>query len=889
MATFRDRLSHLSFLKAARLLGSRGQQLITRGGRYNIDPVADAELGRDVLRVTLRDANVSIVDDQAAVHKMRLLCSECDGPCVHQGAALALVLEEKTALGLAAPPPETDEGSALSEAELVEREIARRVDRASKERMVVRSLDPKTPWTDYTVSSKESGKTYRVALRGLERGESYCTCPDFRKNTLGTCKHIMRVTATAKRKFTARTLSRRWKPDRLAVYVRYGMDAELHVQIPEKLDSSTARRFRPFTKGPVTNIPGLMRAVGRQSSEGGEVVIYPDAESLIGARLHAERIRGLVTAIRDDPAGHPLRTSLLRTELMPYQLEGVAFAIGAGRAVLADDMGLGKTIQAIGTAELLARECGIQRVLVVSPASVKSQWCDEIARFCGRSSRIVAGLSKQRSEQYCGDVFFTVCNYEQVLRDLSRVERTPWDLIVLDEGQRIKNWEAKTSRAIKALRSPYALVLSGTPLENRLEELYSVVEFIDDRRLGPDFRFHHEHRLTDDRGRTCGYGNLNALREKLRPVLLRRTRKQILRQLPPRTNQVIRIAPTAEQLELHGAQMRIVSMITRKQYISEMDLLRLQKALLAARMAADSTLLVDKTPPGYSTKLERLAELLPRLAADEGRKTIVFSEWTTMLDQIEKILAKQGTGFVRLDGSVPQGKRAALVREFNTSPTCRLFLTTNAGATGLNLQAANTVVNVDLPWNPAVLEQRIGRAHRMGQKRPVHVYLLVTEETIEENMLGTLAMKHDLAMAALDMGSDVTQVDMASGMDELKKRLEILLGEKPEAEEDVSERRRVSEEAESMARRQRVEKAGGDLLTAAVSMLGALLPAPQHDDRTREATSRIKAGLGECMEREQDGSLSLKLRLPDQSALDSLCEAVAGLVAAGGKADRYSS
>jgi len=881
MATFRDRLAHLNLNKAAKLLGPRGKTYIMRGGKtiQNISP--EAELKRDVLRVVLPDARVSIVDDPLSVGKMRLLCDSCDGACTHKGAALSLVLEEKTALGLASPPPDEEDPGALTEEELVERELARRADRAQKERMRVRSSEPRRLWTDYTVQSSESGKTYRVALRGLDRGESYCTCPDFRKNTLGTCKHIIRVISSTKRKFSASQLSQPWKPDHLAVYVRYESDAQLRLQIPETIDRGTRTRFKDFIDREITDVSGLVKAISRHIAKGDDIVVYPDAEQLIQLKLHEERIKDLTEDMRGDSANHPLRRELLKTELMPYQLEGIAFCVGAGRAVLADDMGLGKTIQAIGSAELLARECGIRKVLVICPASVKSQWRDEIKRFSGRSVQIVAGPSSERQDLYFGEEFFTICNYEQVLRDLTYIEETRWDLIILDEGQRIKNWEAKTSKTVKCLRSLYAIVLSGTPLENRLEELYSVIEFIDDRRLGPDFRFHHEHRLTDERGRIVGYDNLDVLREKISPLLLRRTRKQILKQLPPRTNQVIRIPATEEQLGLHGAQMRIVNMIARKPYISEFDLLRLQKALLAARMVADSTFLVDKQPPGYSTKLEQLAELLPRIAAEEDRKAIVFSEWTTMLGLIEDILRKHNFGYVRLDGSVPQTKRAALIQQFNTDPSCRFFLATNAGATGLNLQAADTVVNVDLPWNPAVLEQRIGRAHRMGQMRPVHVYLLVTEETIEENMLGTLALKHNLAMAALDVGSEVTRIDMASGMDELKKRLEVLLGQKP-VEEDRSEYNRVEREATEMhaTRREKVEVAGGTLLTAAFSMLEALLPETEKNEKTTRIANQIRAAFEECVESEKDGSLSLKVKLKNKDSLDSLCSAVAGLVSA---------
>jgi SNF2 family DNA or RNA helicase len=335
-------------------------------------------------------------------------------------------------------------------------------------------------------------------------------------------------------------------------------------------------------------------------------------------------------------------------------------------------------------------------------------------------------------------------------------------------------------RVIKSLKSPFALVLSGTPLENRLDELYSVVQFIDDRRLAPAFRFFNRHRVVDEKGKVLGYKHLAELRENLRPVLLRRTRDSVMQQLPPRTTDIVRIPPTDEQLELHAAHMRVVATIIRKKFLTEMDMLRLRKALLMCRMAANSTYLVDKQEPGYSTKLEHLDDLLNRLFQEQGRKVVLFSEWPTMLDLIQPILESHRLRYVRLDGSVPQKQRQQLVHEFQQKPDCHLFITTNAGSLGLNLRAANTVVNVDLPWNPAVLEERIGRAHRMGQDQPVQVYVLVTEETIEDNLLATLAAKRDLALAALDAGSDVDAVDMVSGIEELKQRLEILLGAKPE-------------------------------------------------------------------------------------------------------------
>ncbi len=201
----------------------------------------------------------------------------------------------------------------------------------------------------------------------------------------------------------------------------------------------------------------------------------------------------------------------------------------------------------------------------------------------------------------------------------------------------------------------------------------------------------------------------------------------------------------------------------------------------------------------------------------------------------------------------------------------------NAGSTGLNLQAANTVINVDLPWNPAVLEQRIARAHRMGQKQPVQVYLLVTEDTIEERLLGTLSAKHDLALAALDVDSDVSEVELRSGMDELKRRLEQLLGTKPAAPVDASQQQAVESDANQIAaRRDKVAAAGGELLGAAMKLVGELIDRAIVPDP--HAVKQVRAGLDDCVERDPDGRLQVRFTLPDDNALNDLATALAKLL-----------
>ena len=883
--SLRDRLGQLTLRAACRMLGASGDQRLRQASRFEVDLAEDVHLVGDTLTCRVPDLNVvggraivSIVEMVNKPNGMHLHCNSCGAICEHIAATLSTVLENKLALGLAAIPDPHEPLENLTETELIARAIAERQDRATKEKMVVKSADSKQLWTDYTVTSLESGKSYRVALRSLQNGESYCSCPDFRLNHLGTCKHILHVIDKVSKKFPKAAHQKPYARKNISLRVDYGATLGLRFNLPDKLSVEATALLKKVAGTTVENADRIVALIKQLERTGNEVHIYPDAEEYIEKQLLQKKLRSKSQEIRESPDTHPLRTTLLKAELLPYQMDGIAFAIGAGRSILADDMGLGKTIQGIGAAELFAKYASIKSVLVVCPASLKSQWKSEIERFCNRTCQVVLGSADERAAQYESDAFFKICNYEQVVRDEAIVQRIAWDLIILDEGQRIKNWESKTSRVFKTLKSTFALVLSGTPLENRLEELYTVVGFVDSQRLGPAYRFFHRHRMVDESsGRIQGYKNLDQLRENLKPILLRRTRDSVLQQLPERTTEIVRIRPTDEQASLSNEHVSRAAQIAAKAYLTEMDLLRLQKHLLMARMAANSTFLVDKQEPSYSSKLETLNELLAQIAMEPTRKVILFSEWTTMLDLIEPLLDRHEIQFVRMDGSVPQKKRPQIVHEFQNNPKCRMILLTNAGSTGLNLQAANTVINVELPWNPAVLEQRIARAHRMGQKNPVHVYLLVTEDTIEERLLATLAAKRDLAMAALDVESDVSEVTLESGMEELKKRLERLLGTKPTAAIDESQHQEVqSANAESTSRREQVASASGELLGAALNLVAQLLDNGQ--GAPPETVNEIKRNLTECVDRDETGRPQLRLTLPNDSALQSLAETLAKLL-----------
>jgi hypothetical protein len=899
---FHQRLGTLTYSQACKLLGDQGARLIQLGGqRFEIQSDRDVFLGGDLYRVRVEDPSldggVAIASFTLSSDRKKQLavsCDSCEIPCAHLGAGLEYLLDAKSLLGLALPPDDEVPLEHLTPSELRHRMLADREKRAADEKMIVRSVKPEVPWTDYVVTSAGSGRTYRVAIRSMNGEDSYCTCPDFRTNRLGTCKHIMQVRTKIAKRFSAAKLRSLYRRKRLSLGLRYAnFDGDrstgLQFFLPAESsragsDSKLIELVGPQSETPSNDAAQVLVQVRALETAGYDVTIFPDAESFMQRSLTQARLKSYCEEIRQDVSKHPLRTELLTAKLLPYQLDGIAFAVGAGRAILADDMGLGKTIQAIGVAELFARQAEIRRTLVVCPASLKSQWCAEIAKFSTRSAQIVMGTGDERIQAYQNDKFFTICNYEQVMRDLSAIENVPWDLIILDEGQRIKNYESKTSNVIRQLESPFRLVLSGTPLENRLGELFTIARFVDDDLLGPAYRFFHNHHVVDERGKTIAYRNLEVLRETMQPILLRRTRTEVAKQLPGRTDQVIRCEATAEQLEIHNSAIQVVAQIAAKKFITEMDRLRMQKCLLLARMACDSTYLCDQDSAEFSSKLERITEVLGELINDPTRKIVLFSEWRRMLSRIEARLDNLGCEYVRLDGQVPQKKRAEIVGRFQRDPQCRVICMTNAGSTGLNLQAANTVVNVDLPWNPAVLEQRIARAYRMGQKQPVHVYKFVTTNseypTIEEGLLTTLAAKQNLADASINFDSEVDEVAIQSGMEDLKRRLEVILPPKLTAAVDQSQQRRVVAEAERLAgekRREQVATAGGQLLTAALSLAGSLAAdtAHQPDSATVDALTNK---LSQAIERDEQGRPQLKISLPHENSLRELATMLARLL-----------
>jgi len=373
-------------------------------------------------------------------------------------------------------------------------------------------------------------------------------------------------------------------------------------------------------------------------------------------------------------------------------------------------------------------------------------------------------------------------NYEQVRSDSLDINAAlKPDIVILDEAQRIKNWASLTARAIKRLESRYAFVLTGTPIENRIDEIYSITEFLNPAIFGPLFRFNRDHYLFDERGKPEGYRNLDKMREKLKPIVLRRRKYEVETELPERTDETRFVDLSHGQKQEYEPILQDVKRLAAKGQQKplrkeEREILMILLAKL--RMLCDTQFILDKETK-VSPKLDELVEIFDTALAEPDVKIIVFSEWIGMLTLIREHLEKQKIGFAWHTGSVPQIKRRKEIKAFKEDPDCRVFLCTESGGAGLNLQNASVVINVDLPWNPAKLEQRIARAWRKGQTRPVTVINLVARGTIEHGMLGTLALKQGLADGVLDGIGKLSEVQLKRGGETFLSRLEqtLLAGE----------------------------------------------------------------------------------------------------------------
>ena len=661
-------------------------------------------------------------------------------------------------------------------------EIAKRRERASQESFAITNATPAHPiFSNFRVKSG-SGLTYSVEIRDLRARYFACDCVDFRINGLGTCKHVeavlLQLQARHKRFYRAAMQA---NSDRIEITLDHAVDTLRVLHNRRTLPRAVARWFgvdgRLAGSSPEAALEALRQLSGNSLPQ---IRISQELGPWLENRRRAAESKELRRHYELKVQSGEWPAHETTVPLFPYQREGMLHLAFTERALLADEMGLGKTIQAIAACALLHRLGQVRRVLVVTPASLKTEWEEQIRRFTSLDYQLVFGGKSRRLKAFqknASTPFFTIVNYEQMVADALDVnERLAPDIVVLDEAQRIKNWSTKTAQAVKRLSSRYAFVLTGTPIENRIDELQSLMDFLHPAVLGPLFRFNRDFYELDDRGRPVGYRNLDLLHQRIKPYMLRRRKAEVETELPERTDRNHFVPLSDLQKQNYAAHeqkvMQLVNAMKRRP-LTKQEQDKLQRELAMMRMICDTNYILD---PDDETcpKLAELGRVLDDCGENDA-KVIVFSEWERMLLLVRGLCEKRDISFAWHTGSVPQMRRRAEINAFKNDPACRVFLSTDAGATGLNLQNASVVINCDLPWNPARLEQRIARAWRKHQTRPVTVVNLISENTIEHRMLDTLALKQSVASSVLDRPGEVKEIKLRSGRQAFVERLQQLV------------------------------------------------------------------------------------------------------------------
>ena len=511
----------------------------------------------------------------------------------------------------------------------------------------------------------------------------------------------------------------------------------------------------------VRHLRQALTDAGLAGDAGGDVRLFrPEAASALrrgGAAANAPILFSpaselLARRLRTDVSGADWSCpAALDSVLREYQKQGVAFLADRARhrvgAILADDMGLGKTLQVLALiqgfvdgvrAGRFAGEKQDRGSLVVAPASVVAVWLDQAARFCpGLRIKAYEGTPERRAAILtAGDWDVLVANYAIVRNDAELLLSASYDFVVLDEAQQIKNPDALIAQTVFRLRTPRPLALTGTPLENRLLDLWSIMNFVNPGFLGDRDVFSQRYEGSNRRG---------ALAKAIAPVILRRLKETVARELPPRTEEVLRVRFGEEQQRLYDAEL-----LRAREVVKSHGPIEILAALTRLRqLCCHPELLLKQPSAAGAAKLDELLELVTEVM-DEGHSILVFSQFTEMLAIIQREFETRQIAYLKITGETPTPERARLVQEFTDNPAPQAFLLSlRAAGTGLTLTKADYVVIYDPWWNPAVERQAIDRTHRIGQDKPVMAYRLVAEGTVEDKILALQQEKAELFAAVM--------------------------------------------------------------------------------------------------------------------------------------------
>jgi len=762
---------------------SKTSKEIYRGGRklYESDKVQILSQGKDYYEFDVEDkdtiygVSVDINEEDENSFRYEINCKcKSEGICTHSIAVLINLEEIFTDYTSKLTKSKMLSGKQYTREGMIKRVLDERRKKAFSEEF--RLTFAENIYGEHLLETERNVK-YKLTFRDYKNEEGYCTCPDYRKNKLGTCKHLIYAfSELEKQNFSKFNLT---KFPFVEVFLNPLNNTEIKCFYPNNLEVNTQALLDIYfdDKGNFNkeNVTDFLQFI-KQTEKFDNILIRTEVYDIVEQAFDKRIIKQIKESTKID-------LTSIKATLFPYQKEGIEFATYKKGAIIADEMGLGKTLQAIGTAIAKKQLLDFERTLIVCPASLKDQWKDEIEKFSDEKATVVYGYPEQREEIYVTDTnYFHIINYETVLRDKDVINKVGYDFIILDEAQRIKNYETITANAVKSLHKKHGLVITGTPIENKLIDLYSIVEFLDKKMLTPMWEFSYQHCYFDKKSKNkiTGYTNLQELKNRLKPLLLRRTKKEVISQLSSLQEITIPVDMHPKQRELHASYARGIAKILHKKFKTSFDWQKLTMLLQSMRMVCNSTYLID-TETNFSPKLTELKDVLFEKLdlKNNHRKIIIFSEWIKSNKLIGDLLRENNIGYTELNGKVPVKKRQALINEFEQNEKCRVFLSTEAGGSGLNLQMADTVINFELPWNPAKKNQRIGRIDRLGQKNEhLTVVNFITKDSIEMKIASGLMAKQELFDNVLNYDSTMQTVDFSDkGRAQFLQELELSMQE----------------------------------------------------------------------------------------------------------------
>ncbi len=645
--------------------------------------------------------------------------------CPHQIASLFQAHEDMARLEETVSKP----GIAYTREGMIKRVLQERFEKAKKAKYKIIFTDNK--YGEHILINEQE-KSYKLTFHDLKQRTGYCSCPDYRKNKLGTCKHLIWTYLHIQRnpeildnknpdfpfveiyrnplndyKISWYYPGRVPEPEVSALLYRYfGKELELKPEMEEK--------FLHF-----------LQAI----EEFKQVIVREEVYSFIEQKFH-EKI------LREKRLNHKLDYSILNVTPYDFQKKGIEFLTFRERSILADEIGLGKTYQSIAAAWFKHQILGFNKCLIVCPAPLIPHWASEIERFTAQKACILNKQTEKRTEQYqnASNYFFLI-NYEKLNRDKLLISNFAPDLLILDEAQRLKSYDSQLVHLCQSIPFKHIIALSGTPIETNLNELYSLVNIVDAERLSPLWEFSYKHYYFDSEkeDKIVGYHSVDKLIPKLKPILLRRTRSDVVKELPKLIEINVPVPMQTNPLLLQKEYLLGIQKILDKNLLTLYDMQAIYRIFAKLRMIANAPFLIHGEP-SETPKLEELHEILfNKLNIKEfPQKVVIFSEWKSIHLMITKMLRLEDIKFIEINNDTSKEEQIQLIGDFQSDKNFRVLLSSLPDNAELDIPDANTIINFDIPWRKNAWKQRIGILNKATpDTRQVRLINLISTPSIE--------------------------------------------------------------------------------------------------------------------------------------------------------------